>query len=66
MFQNYTKRLSLTSYNGNSWFSLTGFEVIANGIPNYYVVDQNSSSKVVMFDQNWNYQNYSNLLTIPK
>ena len=64
IFQNYTKRLSLTTYdNGIAWKLLTGFDqVVMNGIPTYYTVDFDYAiNRVVTFDQYWNYQNYSSL-----
>ena len=57
MFANYQKRFSITSYGGNSFSSVTGFEqVVTNSIPTYYVTDFNVP-RVIKFDQNWNYEN---------
>ena len=59
MFASYQKRISITSYGGNSYGSLhvTGFEqVVTNGIPTYYVIDFSTYSSVIQFDQHWNYQ----------
>ena len=61
MFQNYTKRLSLNSYGGTNWGHLTGVEhVVTGGVATYYVIDF-LTSRVVAFNQNWIYQNYSSL-----
>ena len=49
IFANYQKRFSITSYGGNVFDTITGFEqVVTNGIPTYYVVDYN---RVIQFDQ---------------
>ena len=60
MFANYQKRFSITSYGGNSFIYVKGFEqVVTNGISNYYVVYYNRQ-RVIQFDQYWNYQtNYN-------
>ena len=61
MLSNYTKRFSLTTYGGVSWSLLSGFEqVLTNGVPTYYVVDW-GVSRVVTYDQYWNYQTYQAL-----
>ena len=62
MLANFTKRFSLTSYGGNSWGLLTGFEQIVNiyGVATYYLIDYNSY-RVVIFDKNWNYQTFIGL-----
>ena len=62
MFANYQKRFSITSYGGNSFSSVTGFEqVVTNSIPTYYVIgklkyffNRRNNSCVIQFDQNWN------------
>ena len=62
MFEKYTKKFSLTSYDGFNWEWLSGFEqvVINNGIATYYAVDY-GSSRIVTFNQNWVYQSYQQL-----
>ena len=62
MLQNYRKRFSLTSYGDTNWTHLTGVEqVVTGGVVTYYVIDY-GTSRVITYDQYWNYQNYSNLL----
>ena len=59
MIQNYRKRFSLTSYGGTNWSLLTGVEqVVTGGVATYYVIDYRTS-RVVTFDQYWNYKSYS-------
>ena len=56
MFQNYSKRFSITSYGEFYMNSLTGFEeVVVNGVARYYVINYNNTfhSDIVIFDQNW-------------
>ena len=61
MFANYQKRFSIISYVGKAFSQVTGFEqVITNGIPTYYVLDY-ETSRLVQFNQDWNYQKYYNL-----
>ena len=61
MFENYQKRFTLTTYGNNSFGLVIGFEqVVTNIIPTYYVLDA-SKSRVIQYDQFWNYQKYYNL-----
>ena len=61
IYSNFTKRFILTSYGGKSFSTLTGYvEVLTNGIPTYYLTDW-STTRVVIFDQYWNYQSYKSL-----
>ena len=59
MFTNYKIQNTITTYGNNTWNLLTGFEqVLTNGITTYYALDF-GGSRVVTFDQYWNFQNYS-------
>ena len=57
----YVKRHSITSYGGNNLIKLTGFEqVVTDGNATYYAIDY-YNSRIVKFNQYWEYQNYQNL-----
>lgn len=61
MFNNYAKKFSLQSYGGINWDYVTGFEqVINNGVATYYVIEW-TTSRVVIFNQNWIYQSYQSV-----
>ena len=62
MFANYQKRFSITSYGGNLFYDVSGFEqVVTNGIPTYYVVDASYYSRVIQFDNYWDYKQNNEL-----
>ena len=61
MFANYVKRFSIKSYGNKSFSDLTCFEKVSTvGSTIYYLVDW-IQTRVILFDANWSYQNYSNL-----
>ena len=50
-----------SQYGTIAFVQVNGFEQVdTNGIPNYYVFDHNPS-RVVQFDQYWNYVKYNGL-----
>ena len=62
MLNNYSKRFSLTSFGGDNWIWLTGFEqIVTNGVSTYYAIDSAPTSRIVTFNQFWIYQGYQNL-----
>ena len=59
MFQNYFKRFSIKSFNGNSFQRLTSFEQVFIGDEAvYYLIDQ-TLNLILVFNDKWNYLNSS-------
>ena len=61
IFSHFEHRFSISSYGRKAFSGVRGFEqVVTNGIPTYYVVEQ-YDHRVVQFDLQWKYQKYYNL-----
>ena len=58
MFSNFTNKLKFSSYAGNNFNTLTGFEqVTSNGVTVYYLIEW-GTSRAIKYNDNWVYQTY--------
>ena len=61
IFKNVSTKSFFNSYNGHSFVGLVGFGKLIDSNSTYYVADF-SDSKVIMFDENWNFLIYKTFI----